>query len=78
MISRAEAVELCRVHAREPTVLSLCLGVPLDPAELVPGSSAQQVVRRQIGGVADRNEPADAERRTGEQGERGKPEPVGL
>ena len=34
----------------------------------------QQVVGCQVGGVADRHEAADAERRAGEQGERGQPE----
>ena len=38
----------------------------------------QQVVRRQVGGVAHRHEAADAERGAGEQGQRGQPEPAGL
>ena len=38
----------------------------------------QQVVGGQVGGVADRHEAADPERRTGEQGECGQPEPAGL
>ena len=38
----------------------------------------QQVVGRQVGGVADRHEAAHAERGAGEQGERGQPQPAGL
>ena len=34
MISWAEADELARMHAPEPTALSLYLTVPVDPAEL--------------------------------------------
>ena len=34
MISWAEADKLARVHAPEPTVLSLYLTVPVDPAKL--------------------------------------------
>ena len=35
MISWAEADKLARMHAPEPTVLSLYLTVPVDPAELL-------------------------------------------
>src|ERR1019366_4385316 len=38
----------------------------------------QQVVGRQVGGIANRHEAADAPRGAGEQGERGQPEAAGL
>ena len=74
---------LCRADAPgdpgEPAGIGHRLQVGQDEAGagvLIPVQ--QQVVGRQVGGVADRHEAADAERRAGEQGERGQPEPAGL
>ena len=42
LISQGEVAKLCQVQALEPTVLSLFLSGPLDPAELRPAGAGRR------------------------------------